>query len=89
MGIQVMTATVKDNGVVGSTVYTVTADSPAYKAGLKAGDVITEMNGQSISSQQELVAAKNKYKAGETVKLKVYRNGSYLELSLTFGETVS
>ncbi len=89
MGIQVMTATAKQNGVAGAAVYTVTADSPAYNAGLKAGDVITEMDGQAISSQQELVAAKNKHKAGDTVKLKVYRKGSYLELSLTFGEAVS
>ena len=89
MGIQVMTATAKDNGVVGSVVYSVTADSPAAKAGLKAGDVITEMGGQAITSQQELVAAKNKHKAGDTVKLKIYRDGGYLELSLTFGEAVS
>ncbi len=89
MGIQVMTATEKENGVAGASVYSVTADSPASKAGLKAGDVITEMGGQAIGSQQELVAAKNKYKAGETVKLKIYRDGGNLELSLTFGEAVS
>jgi S1-C subfamily serine protease len=35
----------------------VTAESPAAKAGLKAGDVITVVNGKSVGSPGELVQA--------------------------------
>jgi serine protease Do len=41
----------------GALVASVTVDSPAAKAGLKAGDVITVVNGKSVSSPRELVQA--------------------------------
>jgi serine protease Do len=41
----------------GVLVASVTADSPAAKAGLKAGDVITVVNGKSVASARELVQA--------------------------------
>ena len=41
----------------GVLVASVSADSPAAKAGLKAGDVITAVNGKSVSSPRELVQA--------------------------------
>lgn len=41
----------------GVLVASVTADSPAAKAGLKAGDVITVVNGKSVGSTRELVQA--------------------------------
>jgi len=41
----------------GVLVASVTADSPAARAGLKAGDVITAVDGTSVSSPAELVSA--------------------------------
>jgi len=65
----------------GVLVRSVFADSPAAKAGLKAGDVITSVNGERIRSTAELrekVAAKGDSKS---VKLGVIRNKS--EMSVT------
>jgi len=65
----------------GVLVRSVFADSPAAKAGLKAGDVITSVNGERIRSTAELrqkVAAKGD---SNSVKLGVIRNKS--ELSIT------
>jgi len=65
----------------GVLVRSVFADSPAARAGLKAGDVITSVNGERIRSTAELrekVAAKGDSKS---VKLGVIRNKS--EMSVT------
>ncbi len=43
----------------------------AEKAGIKAGDVITELDGRTIESTDDLTSALDYYKAGETVKVKV------------------
>lgn len=84
IGITVTGATKDKNGVAGAYVQTVNSGSAADKAGIKAGDVITEMDGTLISSKQDLFAVRLKHKAGDTVKVKVYRGGTTVELSLTF-----
>jgi S1-C subfamily serine protease len=55
--------------------------SPAAKAGLKAGDVITSMDGEKIHSASELREKLMLKKDAKTVKLGLLRNRS--ELSLT------
>jgi serine protease Do len=67
----------------GILVREVHSDSPAEKAGLKAGDVITSFNGERIHSLSELrekLSAKRDSKDG-SVKLGLLRNKS--EISLT------
>lgn len=49
--------------------------SPADKAGLKSGDVITQLNGQKISSHSDLRKALDDVKEGETASLSVLRRG--------------
>ena len=68
----------------GVFVCSVDPDSAADKAGLKLGDVITKMDDKTISSYEDLVAAKKSYSAGDTVTLTVYRGGETIEVSLTF-----
>jgi len=67
--------------------------SAAYNAGIKQGDIIVEFNGVPVKNINELEAEKNKYKAGDTVKLKIYRidstdytRGTYIDVELTLGE---
>ncbi|HHU22771.1 MAG TPA: PDZ domain-containing protein [Clostridiales bacterium] len=74
------------NMVEGAFVYALDGDSCAARAGLKVGDIITEVDGREIKSASDLVAAKKNYRAGDTATLKVYRSGEYLELSITFDE---
>ena len=76
------------NMVEGAYVYAVTAGSCSDKAGIKVGDIITAIDKTAITSSSELTNAKKKYKAGETVTLKVYRSGSYTNIDVTLDEAV-
>ena len=59
-------------------------NSPAAKAGIKVGDIITEAEGEPIRSERDIFAAiQNNYlHAGDTLRLKVWREGEAKTLSL-------
>lgn len=64
--------------------------SPAEKAGLKEGDVITEVDRDILDGRADLGEILIQYKPGASVTLKVIRNGKTIELPVTLGsETVS
>ncbi|MBF1024397.1 MAG: S41 family peptidase [Candidatus Nanogingivalaceae bacterium] len=66
------------------TVLRVIDDSPAKKAGLKAGDVFVAVNGMSVAGETAGdVADKVTGEAGTTVKLTVRRSGESLDFSIT------
>ncbi len=71
---------------VGVLVVEVQADSPAYLSALTVGDVITEFDGQEVTSIQEINTIKNTKEAGDTVTLKVFRDGEYIDIELTLRE---
>ena len=50
------------------------------------GDLIVAMDGQEIANQQDLAAAMNAHRAGDTVSLTVYRARKKLELKVTLGD---
>jgi serine protease Do len=56
--------------------------SPAYKAGVKAGDVVVEIDGQKIVRQSQLKHALGARYAGDTVKLVLKRGESQVEASI-------
>ena len=86
-GIDLDEATAKKyNLVIGIYVKSVEDFSSAEKGGLKSGDVIIEADGKSIKSMDELNEIKNSHQIGDTIKLKVNRNGSEKEITLTLGE---
>ena len=70
----------------GAVVTSVEEGSCAETAGLKQGDVITKMGDTEITGMNQMIAVKNRYKAGETVSLEVYRFGENLTLTITFDE---
>jgi len=55
-------------------------------AGLRQGDIITKLEDTEVTTVNELSAAKNRYRAGDTVTLTVWRNGEELKMSITFDE---
>jgi len=59
----------------GALVGDVTANSPAEKAGLKSGDVILEFNGTKVTDSRHLKLQVARTKPGETVPVKVLRDG--------------
>ena len=76
----------KYNLVVGIYVKSVEDFSSAEKGGLKSGDVIIEADGKSIKSMDELNEIKNSHQIGDTMELKINRDGSEKEITLTLGE---
>ena len=72
--------------VEGVYVQTVEIKSPAEVGGLRQGDVIVEVNGTKVLSVPEINVIKNKLKVGDKIKIKVYRDKEYKELTITLGE---
>lgn len=70
----------------GARIEQVGKGSCAEKAGLQPGDVVTKLEDIKIETANDLINAKNKYKAGDTVKLEVYRSGEKVELTVTLDE---
>ena len=64
----------------GVLVTSVTSDSPASKAGLKAGDVITTLNGSSVSSPSDLRTRASRLRDGEEFSIGVTRDKKSLTL---------
>ncbi len=61
----------------------VVPNGPAASAGLKAGDVITSLNGKSVTNYDSLTSAVLAAKPGEKVAITVTRDGSTKNLSVT------
>ena len=69
----------------GARIARVTSGSPAAHAGLKAGDVVTALDGESIANAEELTAAVVARQPGDSVKITVERGGSTKTLTATLG----
>jgi putative serine protease PepD len=69
----------------GAQVATVTDGSPAEKAGLEAGDVVTALDGETITSADDLTAAVLGKQPGDEVRVTVERDGSTKTVTATLG----
>jgi putative serine protease PepD len=69
----------------GAKITKIVAGSPAAKAGLKVGDVVTSFDGKTITSADELTAVVSAAKAGEQVTVTVKRGGSTQHVTVTLG----
>jgi S1-C subfamily serine protease len=63
----------------------VRGDSPADKAGLKAGDIIVEFDGKPVKDLYQYTEAMQARQPGDTVKIIVLREGTRVELTATLG----
>ncbi|MFJ6797436.1 S1C family serine protease [Streptomyces sp. NPDC091268] len=63
-------------------------NGPAGKAGLKPGDIITELGGRPIDSGPTLISMIWTYKPGDTVKLTYLRGGKPTTVDITLGSRV-
>ena len=70
----------------GALIGNVMPGEPADKAGVKAGDVITAVNGKDVDDSAALLRAIAAQKPGATAALTVWRNGSVKELKVVLGE---
>jgi 2-alkenal reductase len=71
------------NVTEGALIQSVEAGSPAEKAGLQQGDVVTAISGTTLDEEHTLAAALLNHKVGDTVQLAVTRDGQSLTLSAT------
>jgi serine protease Do len=73
-------------GNTGALIASVTPDSPASRAGLKEGDVVTAVNGQQVESGSDLQVIVSEDAPGSKIQLDVMRNGHSEQVDLTVGE---
>ncbi len=60
-------------GTTGALIRAVMTDSPAAQAGLKAGDVVTAVNGQTFTDSNTLRDLVQSHKPGDTIKLTIVK----------------
>jgi serine protease Do len=88
--IQPVTAEIADSlglkKAEGAIVAQPQADSPASKAGIVAGDVITEIDGASIKDSRELARKVGMMAPGAKIKMTLVRKGEIKTLALTLGK---
>ncbi|MFF8231164.1 trypsin-like peptidase domain-containing protein [Streptomyces caelestis] len=65
----------------------VTVGGPGAKAGIKAGDVITEVDGQRVHSGEELIVKTRAHRPGDRLELTVERGGKERTMSLVLGSS--
>ena len=73
-------------GNSGALIASVTPDSPASRAGLKEGDVVTAVNGHSVENGNDLQVIVSEDAPGSKIQLDVMRNGHPQQIDLTVGE---
>jgi serine protease Do len=70
----------------GVTIVEVLEGYPADEAGLLANDIITAVNGVTITTVEELVTETQKYAIGEMVDFTIWRDGQGLEIKIIIGD---
>jgi len=75
----------KSKVVAGAWVQQVSDNSPAKKAGIKIGDIITEVDSEKLvdSDNGDLVKTINKKKIGQVIEIKIYRDKTEQTINVT------
>lgn len=63
----------------------VTEGGPADKAGIRSGDIITEVEGRRVHSGEELIVKIRAHRPGDRLDLVLTRGGKDLSMTLTLG----
>jgi len=74
------------SGPGGALIGDVSPNSPASKAGLKRGDVILKLNGEPVSSANDLRLRISQTPPGTNVKLQISRDGKTQDVNVDLGE---
>lgn len=88
LGVSVTTKAVAVDGsnVAGASVEELTRGGAAAQAGLQAGDVITAVDGESVSSSKQLTGYIRRYRSGQEVTITYVRNGEKRDVTVTLGK---
>ena len=87
--IQTVTKEIADslglNETIGALVTDVNKNSPADKAGLQQGDIITEFNGQKVKTMRDLPRLVGEAEVGKPAKLKIWRKKRFITKTVVLG----
>lgn len=88
VGLNDVDASAQTYGVPAGAVITVAApELSGAQAGLKEGDIITQLNDTEVDSANALIAAVKEHEVGETVTFHVFRSGEKLEVKVKLEES--
>jgi len=76
----------REDGGRGAVINDVAPDSPAARAGIKAGDVVVEADGSPVDGQPAFIAAIRDHSPGDVIDIKVLRDGKRVTLTATLIE---
>jgi S1-C subfamily serine protease len=82
LGVQTQAAS---GGQSGALIQTVQSGSPAEQAGLKAGDVITAIDGNAVASPEQLAAQVFAHQPGDQITVTYTRSGSSAQATAKLG----
>jgi serine protease Do len=85
LGVSVQDVPAGPRGPAGVGVAAVDRAGPAARSGLRTGDVVTALNGQSVDSARSLIRGVAMTPPGNTVRLAVRRQGRDIEVPVTVG----
>lgn len=73
----------------GAFVQEVVAGGPAEKAGIKNGDIITKINGESVDSENKISEIIQKASIGQKIELEIWRDNKTMKVEATLSELPS
>jgi putative serine protease PepD len=86
IGLQASPVQAADGSVSGLHVVAVDPSGPAAQAGIEAGDVITEIDGEPVGGADQLLALTLSRRAGAQVELELDREGSARQVTVTLAK---
>ncbi|MBM4462932.1 MAG: PDZ domain-containing protein [Chloroflexi bacterium] len=95
LGVQVTTVTSTIQSYyrlsvnTGALIVRVSSGSPADKAGLRAGDVVTKIDNKDISTAEDLISAIGSHQVSDQVTVVYYRGSAQRVVNTTLGESPS
>lgn len=72
----------------GTEIAAVRKRSPAEVSGIKAGDEVLEVDGKTVRRHQEIRQALGRFDAGETIRIKLRRDGKEIDITTELAETI-
>lgn len=72
----------------GAAVQNLSEGSPAQAAGLQVSDIITQVNGKTITGSSDLVKQISDTQPGDILEMTIYRQGQFLTVTVTVGEQI-
>ena len=78
-----VTTRASDTDSLGARVESVTPGGPAFRGGLRTGDVITRIGDHDIDNEADLAVAMIEYGPGEVVPVNIYRGSQQTTVDVT------